>query len=104
MKFFWFSRVDNVRPEMWQIMIEGVVSPHDISFSTRENFEMSFDVALAIRGKKTGDEKWHMVYSSFEGDGNLKPEGLSRVSVTCPVAVGGESDLICDSFEVGIIG
>ena len=104
MQFFWFSRVEHAWPEMWQIMIEAVVSPHDISFSTRKDFEMSFDLALAIRGKNKADEEWVTIYSAF-GANSTKAEHLSRVSVTCPVPTHDDDpDLVCDSFEVGIIG
>jgi len=50
---------------MWQIMIEAVVSPHDIGFTSREEVEMTFDLALAIRGKNADQMDWKTVYSGF---------------------------------------
>ena len=64
-QYFWFSRIDNVKPQMWQIMIEAVVSPHDIGFTSREEVEMTFDLALAIRGKNADQMDWKTVYSGF---------------------------------------
>ena len=51
MQFFWFSRVENVLPKMWQIYIEAVVSPHIVDFSTQSEIELEFNLGLAIRGK-----------------------------------------------------
>ena len=73
-------------------MIEAVVTPHDITDKARQNFEMSFDLALAIRGKNTNSQEWNTVYSGLNAQKDLVE--LSRVSVTCPVS--DDSDLVCD--------
>ena len=50
-EFYWFSRLDNVHPSMWQIYIEAVATPKLTSFMSAEKFTLPFDIAIAVRGK-----------------------------------------------------
>ena len=102
MTFLWLSRVTHVHPEMWQIYIEAVVTPHELAFSSSSaKAELSFDMLVAVRGKNSDEEEWHQVFDQSQGEDAGK---WSKVTVSCQVEVGVEPDFVCDQFEVGIIG
>jgi len=101
-EIFWFSRIADIRPQMYQIFIEAIASPNDLHFTSRVgSYEMSFNTGLAIRGKNAGDEDWNVIYSSFTKDSLT--DHMSQVTVSCQVEENTKSR-VCDSFELGIIG
>ena len=61
-QFFWFSRIEDVHPNMWQIYIEAVASPRPEASNTGHSFSMKFDIGIAVRGKDHDEETWHLVY------------------------------------------
>ncbi len=98
MEFFWFSRIENVKPQMWQIYIEAVVSPHrNIQILAKKDFELSFFMRIAIRGKSKFTETWNDVYN------NDMEDPLNKVTISCPIETNTQVK-VCDTFEVGIIG
>ena len=62
MKFIWFTRVENVHPEMWQIYIEAVATPHNLQFASQEETSLTFSMGLAIRGKHSTEEDWDDIF------------------------------------------
>ena len=101
MEFFWFSRITDVKPEMWQISIEAIVTQKnkERSFSSssaegngndsaEEVYKLSFDIGMAIRGKNNDSQRWDIVYSDFPDEfvgpeGGAKADTLSTVEVSC---------------------
>ena len=68
-EFFWFSRVEDVRPQMWNIYIEALATPKPaIDVFQAEDFTVKFDIAMAVRGKLADSEKWHMLFYQMSGD------------------------------------
>ena len=98
MEFFWFSRIENVKPQMWQIYIEAVVSPQrNIQILGNKDFDLSFFMGIAIRGKSKFTETWDYIYNSD------MENPLNKVTISCPIKTNTEVK-VCDTFEVGIIG
>ena len=54
-QFFWFSRISDVKPQMWQIYIEAVISPHMVDFTSSKEIELTFDFGIAVRAKNNED-------------------------------------------------
>ena len=69
-EFYWFSRVEDVPPEMWQIYIEAIATPTiAASLASEGEYTLYFDLGIAVRGKNRDEEKWHTVFDQFDGEG-----------------------------------